>query len=106
MFSPYPNRKDRHSALASLSSTGLLGWSITEGTFNASRFYEGMRNIVLPYLQPYPYPRSVVVMDGAAIHKSSEVHDMIASVGAVSVILPPYSPEFNPIEKVFSYVKM
>jgi len=78
--------------LAALSIDGLIGWSITDGTFNADRFIEGLRNTVVPYLQPWPGKNSVVVMDGAAIHKDPRVQDLITSVGALCVYLPPYSP--------------
>lgn len=105
VFSPYPTRRDRFSVLAALTSHGLLGWAMTQGTFNADKFYEGFMNVIFPHMNPYPGPCSIVVIDGASIHKDRRVHDAVASIGAVSVILPPYSPEFNPIEKIFGYVK-
>ena len=47
----------------------------------------------------------MVVMDNCAIHRKADIQDLCASVGAVAVFLPPYSPMFNPIEKLFGTVK-
>lgn len=104
-FSPYPTRRDRYSVLAALSSDGWLGWAMTEGAYNADKFYDAFMRVVLPHMNPFPGPRSVFVLDGATIRKDPRIHNAIASLGGVSVILPPYSPEYNPIEKVFAIVK-
>ena len=48
---------------------------------------------------------SVVVMDKASVHHHEEVADIITGVGSIVRFLPPYSPELNPIENVFSKVK-
>lgn len=50
-------------------------------------------------------PKCVVVLDNASIHHVSSVVDTIESVGAILRFLPPYSPDMNPIEEVFSEVK-
>lgn len=83
----------------------LIGWAMTEGTYNADRFYEAFLNAILPHMNPFPGPRSAFVCDGTSIHKDHRVHDAIASIGGVSVVLQSYSPEYNPIEKVFGVVK-
>ena len=49
--------------------------------------------------------KSVVVLDNASIHHVSPVIQTIESVGAIVRFLPPYSPDMNPIEEVFSEVK-
>jgi len=43
--------------------------------------------------------------DNAAIHHVQEVHNIIRDAGAILMYLPPYSPDLNPIEMTFSYVK-
>ena len=48
---------------------------------------------------------SVVVMDNCAIHHVPGIKEMIEEVGALLIFLPPYSPDFNPIEEAFSKVK-
>ena len=50
-------------------------------------------------------PGDIVVMDNLASHKGAEVRKMIEAAGASLLYLPPYSPDFNPIEKAFSKLK-
>ena len=66
-----------------------------------------MRNHLLPIVQPFDgyNAKSVVVMDNASIHHIHSVVACINSVGALVRFLPPYSPDFNPIESVFGEVK-
>ncbi len=47
----------------------------------------------------------VVVMDNLQVHKSKKVRKLIESVGASVLFLPPYSPDFSPIEEAFSKIK-
>ena len=47
----------------------------------------------------------VVVMDNLSAHKSERVGEMIEGAGAEVLYLPPYSPDFNPIEEAFSKIK-
>jgi len=56
-------------------------------------------------LAPAPRPGDVVVMDDLACHKTAEVERRIRSAGAEVWYLPPYSPDFNPIEALFSKLK-
>ena len=49
--------------------------------------------------------RSVVVMDNCFIHHIEPVTSLLNKAGIVTLFLPPYSPDLNPIEEVFSYVK-
>lgn len=62
---------------------------------------------MLPVLMPFngSNPRSIVVIDNASIHHIDEVVQLVSSVGALLWFLPPYSPDLNPIEPVFSQVK-
>lgn len=50
-------------------------------------------------------PNSTVIMDNCSIHHVEEVTKLINEVGAIVHYLPPYSPDFNPIEWCFSKVK-
>ena len=50
-------------------------------------------------------PNSVIVLDNCSVHHVSGVADVIQEVGALVHYLPPYSPDFNPIELLFSKVK-
>lgn len=50
-------------------------------------------------------PKSIVIMDNCSIHHVTEIQQLFDQVGILVVFLPPYSPEYNPIEETFSYVK-
>ena len=50
-------------------------------------------------------PNSIVIMDNCSIHHVQEVQDVFQQSGILSLFLPPYSPDFNPVEEAFSYIK-
>ena len=50
-------------------------------------------------------PRSILVMDNCTIHHVNEVEAILRQAGIVVLFLPPYSPDYNPAEEAFSYVK-
>jgi len=60
---------------------------------------------VCQFLCPTLAPGDVVVMDNLSSHKVSGVREAITAAGATVLYLPPYSPDFNPIEKLFSKLK-
>ena len=62
---------------------------------------------LLPHLKPFDgtNEQSIVVMDNASIHHVDGIVDMIQEVGAMVMFIPPYSPDFNPIEELFSKLK-
>ena len=52
-------------------------------------------------MQPIPAKNSVLVMDNCSIHHVAQVKDLLESSGIV-IFLPPYSPEYNPVENLFN----
>lgn len=86
---------------------GMLDVYTTSGTVNADKFYSYVEQSLLSQLLPFngTNPRSVVVMDNAAIHHVEDVVELIKSTGAMIEFLPPYSPNLNPIEDAFSKLK-
>jgi transposase len=56
-------------------------------------------------LVPTLAPGDIVIMDNLPAHKVAGVREAIAAVGAIVLYLPPYSPDFNPIEQVFAKLK-
>ena len=67
------------------------------------------RNVFLAYVKkvlvPTLRPGDIVVMDNLAAHKTPAVVEAIRSAGAFEEYLPPYSPDLNPIEKMWSKIK-
>lgn len=57
------------------------------------------------FLAPTLKDGQVVVMDNLQVHKSARVKELIEATGAEVLFLPPYSPDFSPIEEAFSKVK-
>jgi transposase len=60
---------------------------------------------VLQVLVPTLHPGDIVVLDNLAAHKGTAAREAIEAVGATLLFLPPYSPEFNPIENAFAKLK-
>ena len=98
----------RYTAIPVVSLDGIHDVMITEGTMNGERFARFVKEILLPHLMPFNCinPRSVVIMDNASIHHVEEVINLIeVHAGARILFLPPYSPDLNPAEGIFSQVK-
>src|SRR2546423_15247271 len=55
-------------------------------------------------MNAYPGDNSVIVMDNARIHHDNELIELLEGLGCRVVFLPPYSPDFNPIETAFSTI--
>lgn len=87
--------------LAAMRSTGLFAPLVIDGAMNGEIF----RAYVQQHLAPQLKTGDIVLMDNLPSHKVSGVAEAIRSVGAELVYLPPYSPDKNPIEMVFSKVK-
>jgi transposase len=56
-------------------------------------------------MNPFPGPRSVIVMDNCRIHHGGRIAQICEQNHVVHMYLPPYSPDFNPIEKAFAVIK-
>ena len=100
-------RGKRVSAIAFMSVNGLLDCKTVTGSVNGEVFYDFVQKALLPHLMPFDCknPHSVVVMDNCSIHHVPGIVEMIQEVGALVHFLPPYSPDYNPIEEAFSKVK-
>ena len=57
-------------------------------------------------MNPYPEDNSVIIMDNARIHHDSDLILLLEELGCHVVFLPPYSPDYNPIETAFSVIKL
>lgn len=80
---------------------GICAAMSLEGAFDGDAFLAYTTEILAPVLRP----GDVVVMDNLASHKVPGVAKAIEAVGARVLYLPPYSPDFNPIEMAWSKVK-
>jgi len=87
--------------LASITEEGLGPCLAVEGATTREVFEAYLEGVLAPSLSP----GQVVVMDNLSAHKGGRVKEIIEGRGAQLLYLPPYSPDFNPIEQAFSKVK-
>jgi transposase len=87
--------------VAALRFGGLTAPVVIDGAVDGQLFLAYVRQQLAPTLQP----GDIVVMDNLSCHKVAGVRQAIEAVGATVVYLPPYSPDFNPIEQVFAKLK-
>ena len=97
------NRGTRVSAIAALCSEGVLAYETLTGTTNGGTFVDLLRGSLIPCMQSFPASKSIIVMDNCSIHHVQEVKDLFEAVGILLIFLPPYSPDYNPCEEMFSY---
>ena len=87
--------------LASLSVRGMGPCLAVEGSTTTAVFEAYLERVLVPSLRP----GQVVVMDNLSAHKGSRVRELIEGRGCELIYLPPYSPDFNPIEEAFAKIK-
>lgn len=87
--------------ICSLSAEGIGAAMSVEGATDGLAFETYVEHFLAPTLKD----GQVVVMDNLQVHKSLKVKEIIEKAGAEVMFLPPYSPDFSPIEEAFSKVK-
>ena len=84
-----------------LRLTGMTAPMVLDGPMNGDAFLAYVEQVLVPTL----LPNDVVVMDNLPAHRRAGVRDAIEAAGARLRFLPPYSPDFNPIENAFAKLK-
>jgi transposase len=87
--------------VAGLRSTALTAPCVIDGPMNGNAFLAYVEQVLAPSLKP----GDIVVMDNLSVHKVPGVREAIEAVGGRLLYLPPYSPDFNPIEQLFAKLK-
>ena len=95
------NRGKNMTLISDLSLAGLGELFIIDGAANGDLFEAYVEHILVPTL----HPGETVIMDNLSIHKKKKVQQLIEAQGCQVLFLPPYSPDFSPIEEAFSKVK-
>ena len=95
------NRGKNTTLLSSMSVEGMGPSLAVEGAANRKVFETYLERILAPTLRR----GQVVVMDNLTAHKGERVRQLIEQRGCELVYLPPYSPDFDPIEEAFSKIK-
>lgn len=89
------------TTLAVIGWTGITAPLVLSGAVNGAVFYGYIQQCVVPTLQP----GDILFMDNLSAHKVAGLEELIQACGAHLIYLPPYSPDFNPIELAWSKVK-
>lgn len=101
----YGNRSGKHwqrtSLLMAKRGKKWLSPCLFNGTCNTDFFNAWLEKGLMKELPP----NQTIIMDNAAIHKGEKTREIIEKHGHELLFLPPYSPDFNPIEKVFGMLK-
>ena len=98
-LNPYANAKRRSiSLVVAITCKGILGFKLQDVGFKAETFNAFIQSLEAP-------KGSKLVMDNVAFHKTCLVLETCKNKGFDPIFIPPYSPEFNPIEYFFSSLK-
>jgi transposase len=95
------NRGPNTTLLASMTAEGMGPCLAVEGATTGAVFEVYIEKVLLPSLRR----GQVVVMDNLSTHKGERIRKLVRSAGCELLYLPPYSPDFSPIEEAFSKVK-
>jgi transposase len=97
-------RGKRWHILPAYAQDGIILRRVYQGSTDSDLF-EAFIAQLLQHCGRFPEPKSVIVMDNASWHHSEKIQQMCSEAGVILVFLPPYSPDFNPIEQYFGVLK-
>lgn len=97
---PHGHRKTT-TLVAGLRLNGMVAPMVLDGPINGDWFEAYVAQNLAPTLRP----GDTVIMDNLSSHKRVSIREMIEAKGARLAFLPPYSPDFNPIEMAFAKLK-
>ena len=94
----HPTRRVRTNAIVGIDRHGCKHFHLKDGSVASSDFAS--------FIKSSPWQSgTVVILDNVAFHKTAEVKEAMQTKGYIPAFIPPYSPDFNPIENVFSVIK-
>ena len=96
-----PKRGKNVTLIGVIDVDGPVVCTIQKGYMNKEQFLSYLSDVIGPALSP----GDVLVMDNLRAHASDEASETLASFGVKVLLLPPYSPEFNPIELCWAWLK-
>ncbi|KAF4474082.1 hypothetical protein CGGC5_v016850 [Colletotrichum fructicola Nara gc5] len=98
-------RERRRHILPAYAQDGVMLSRVYPGSTDRVLFEDFIAQS-LCHFDKWPEPKSVLVMDNASIHHSERLEQMCVEAGVKLVYLPPYSPDFNPIEEFLAELKV
>ena len=94
-------RFERRSILSTVRLDGTMCPLIFEGTLNKAIFAKYLKT----HLKPTLSPGDILLLDNSSVHTSKLVRDTLKECDIKHIFLPPYSPDFNPIELLWAFMK-
>jgi transposase len=94
-------QRPRTSLIGAYEQRKLLAPMLFEGTCNTEVFNQWLEHMLLPELTA----GSLIVLDNATFHTSKRTKELVEEVGCELLYLAPYSPDLNPIEKLWANLK-
>jgi transposase len=95
------NHKKNTTIISAIRFNGVTASMTIQGAMNGSIFTDYIKNHLVPLLKP----RDVVIMDNLRTHKIAGIKEAIEGAGATILYLPPYSPDLNSLEEMWSKMK-
>jgi transposase len=93
----HQTRRQRLNVIMAIDSIGKIHYQIVKGNVTSDIFSQ--------FIDSLPWSNISILMDNASIHRTERVKQLLENKGFQSLFIPPYSPELNPIEYVFSSIK-
>lgn len=97
-------REQRYQILPAYAQDGIVLSRVYQGTTDGPLFEDFIEQL-LHHCGRWPEPKSVLVMDNASFHRTARIEQICYEAGVKLIYLPPYSPDFNPIEEFFAELK-
>lgn len=97
---PYA-RGSKYSIISAISINEIMAAVYTSGSVNGEVFLHFLEHSLGPNLRS----NQTVILDNVSFHKVKGVKELVESTGAKVLYLPPYSPDFSPIENMWSKIK-
>ena len=107
VYHRFLHRGERHNVICAMSTQGVVAYEWYKGSINGDKFLDFVQGVLIPEMQPFDgqSSHSILVMDNCSIHHIQPVVETLTQMGVLTLFVPPYSPDMNPIEELFSYFK-
>lgn len=90
----------KYCLLMAISNKAVVGYKIYQTNINQDIFHDFLNDILLPKIN-----NKYILMDNVGFHKTNKIMNLINNTSNKSLFIPPYSPQYNSIENVFSLIK-
>jgi transposase len=94
-----------YSAVGAMSVEGTIAGKVFDENVDANAIVDFIEFDLLPLCNPFPAPRSVLILDNARPHSKARIEQLCSAQGVIVLWLPPYSYDLNPIEPAFHSTK-